>query len=291
MAGEAVEPTPIKAHPCCPRQPGVIVDKLSGRQYRAKCGTWSCPVCGHQKRRRLVAATIRAFDQEKFLSLWTFTVSSGLGWTIDEHARVMLSAWRRFVVKVRQKWLGRITTQGLKMFRVVEQHKSGALHFHVLMNRFLNKERVKFLWMVCVIRAAEAEGLEIPPDRKFSDANVAPSRNRGKPSAKAVACYVAKYVTKTLAPHWSSNSGSVPRKLFRRVWSASRGFVSLAYKSRSYNSVKCWAFHRGMRSCSCDDDSHRLYLFPLRVMLQPDNPKYDDPDPFDRWKQPALWSF
>lgn len=287
---ESVEPTPIKTRPVCPRQPGIITDRLTGKSFPARCGTWACPVCGNQKKRRLIAATIQAFSQQKFLALWTFTLSSDLGWTVDEHALVMRGAWRRLVIKVRQKWWGRISTANLKFFRVVEQHKSGHVHFHVMMNQFLNKERMKLLWMLCVIREAEALGLSIPYDRKICDANVAKSRNHGRPSPKAIACYVAKYVTKTLCPAWVANSPRAHLKACRRVWSASRGFVTIALKSRSYNSIKCWAFRRGTHSGFCDGEGHRLYLFPYRAMLQGSG-EHSDNEPPERTPSQASFPF
>lgn len=291
VAGKAVEPTPIKAQGVCPRQCGHVLNRWTGQKVPVRCGTWACPVCGHAKKKRLCAAAIAAFSTEKFLSLWTFTLSSDLGWTLDEHSAVMLGAWRRFVIKVRQKWLGRITTQGLKMFRVVEQHRSGAIHFHVMMNRFLNKERIKLLWMICVIRQADSMGLALPYDRKLCEANVAPTRGRGKPDARTVACYVAKYVTKTLQSMSCQSGRKVQTNKPRRLWSTSRRFVTIATARAKRSTLRLWTFHRGTASELSASDRMRLYLFHLRVMLQRQYSASDDPDPFDRWIQPSLWSF
>lgn len=253
---------------CCHRQRvGYARNRWTGQIAPLACKTWKCAACGEKKRKQITAKIIQAFDGEKFCSLWTFTASTSVFSGHQKHSELMRGAWRRFVVKIRQGGLGYQLRTKLKYFRVVERFKSGYFHFHVMLNMFLPYRKVEFLWMQCVLAQANSMGIEIPPDRKFSNANVAKTRG-AKPSHAAIASYVAKYVSKTLQSVWSSNCDIGELDHLRRVWSASRQFVSLVVMGPKKSLGRLWVFHRGTSSDAPTIRDGDLDSFPYRVMLQ-----------------------
>lgn len=283
----AINPSDTIGNPSCTCQTRVLLqNRWTGQTVRPDCKTWACPYCGPKKRRLLIRSVIEAFNQERFLSLWTFTVSTEVVCRQELHAKLMAGAWRRFVIKIRQGYCGASVRSGFRYFRMTEKFKSGFIHYHVMANRWLDMKRVNIIWEACVRAQAHFMSIYLPWEGQICNANVAKSRT-GRPSPNAIAAYVAKYVTKTLQ-HNSSESQDMSRtRIVKRLWSASRGFVSLATNSPLSVSLKLWTLRRGRDNGVTEEPKLQLDSFLTRVMLQAFDarmrkiPPPSDPDGFD----------
>ncbi len=281
------DPSDTIGRPSCTCQTRVVLqNRWTGQAIKPDCKTWGCPHCGPKKRRILIRSVIESFHNERFLSLWTFTISTDAVCQQELHTKMMQGAWRRFVIKIRQGYCGLSLKTGFKYFRIAEKFKSGFIHFHCMFNRWINKAKVNIMWEACVRAQAHKMGIFLKWEDQVCNANVAKSKT-GRPNPSAIAAYVAKYVTKTLQAKSSESQDMPQKRSVKRLWSASRGFVRLAMPCHLKNRLRLWTLHRGSDCLFTTGAKLRLDLFLYRVMLQAFHAKMrkiplpDDPVGFD----------
>lgn len=107
---------------------------------RRKCKKWSCPECGPIRAKalqRAVALRAREHGLSRLLTL-----------TLDPRklegkrpTRHLMAVWRKFRVYL-QRELG----QSVSFIWVLEFHKSGRPHLHVLVNRFIRQGWISSAW-------------------------------------------------------------------------------------------------------------------------------------------------
>lgn len=176
--------------------------------HELHCKSWSCPECAPKKAKRLYISMLNFFSQFKGVPLWTFTASPSI-YTPIEHAKLLQIAFHNFLKECRRNKLISPDKQKFKYVRLLELHKSGYVHYHLLSTHFVNFEILSELWRNALLTAGY-----VPSLPKFSNVNT-----KWIPNAKQAAKYVVKYVIKAVADfpafisRWSkSNNTAVSTK-------------------------------------------------------------------------------
>ena len=107
---------------------------------RLYCKSWSCRYCGPRKAARLrnrIAVKAREHGLTRFLTLTLDPKSA----PEDRKVRYMWEVWRKFRVSLKRK-LGRTVS----FISVIELHKSGYPHLHVLVDEFIAQRWISNAW-------------------------------------------------------------------------------------------------------------------------------------------------
>lgn len=179
------------------------------------CRTWGCPHCGEANRRRLYARAMSgAVGESGRRYLLTFTIRRLSYIPADRAFLVLREAWRCWLQRVRRSgWRG-------EYLRVVEAHRSGYPHLHVLITSALPPSALTHLWCACIKLACRRLGVEAGWTEQAYPGNVDVSCGKGGSAARATG-YALKYLAKGLQ-HIAARSvlGA------RRMWGASRRALS-----------------------------------------------------------------
>jgi hypothetical protein len=120
--------------------------------------------------------------------MWTFTISSNVV-SLSENAKLWSVAWRRFITELRRCDELNDIQKRTSYFRVAEIHKSGYIHYHVCVNKYLPVQIIRALWKRCV-----AYALGYYPKNAFANVNI-----KLITTADSAAKYVSKYLEKGIA--------------------------------------------------------------------------------------------
>lgn len=196
-----------------------------GKYIHLPCNLYSCPVCGRKKIQKLYKALVTYFGQWKYTRLWTFTLSSKMGTDIQSHYKLLAETWRRFTTEIRRNKCFTKSQNGVQYVKFIEAHKSGFIHFHVLVSAYLPWKNIQALWERCARDTCKVDG-------HIASANV-----RGVLSARPAAKYVTKYVTKAVFEieiriRRYTKSGRV--SLFKKHQSGGGWFIYISHEDISY---------------------------------------------------------
>jgi len=144
---------------------------------------------------------LREVAQVRF---WTFTLTNRYAATPAEHYGQLRRSWQTFLTYIRRSPIVPEEARGVQFIIVVEQHKSGAYHLHVLADRYIEWHIVQLLWERSCQRALG------------SREHVGFCWVKWVPTRTAVR-YVVKYVTKASAE-------LPPRK---KRWTKTRGLPAM----------------------------------------------------------------
>lgn len=159
----------------CPTPVGRYVSK-EGWSIPAPCNSWRCPVCSKVKKNKVVD---RVHDGQVLLSQdetlhpdFRFFRFLTLTQATDDDTPIM-TAWARFRAYFAKK--------GIKFvyFGVKEFTKNGKRHLHILVNRYLRFEDLKYAWLL----ATKGNSYRVWINRV---------------DIKSGAGYITKYMAKTL---------------------------------------------------------------------------------------------
>ena len=175
-----------------------------GQVYMRRCKAWACPVCGPRKGRRLrkrleqtlVQQVPHGFRWQHGLKLLTLTPSRAWHAGPEAARRAMSKAWDK-LNRAMQKRYGK-----LAFFRILEEHKDGWPHFHILLvtPRFIPQAWIKALWT------------------KYGIGQIVDIRNRTAEMQSPV--HAARYLTKYLIKQAGASLGAPMKR-----WSQSRAFL------------------------------------------------------------------
>lgn len=165
-----------------------LVSHVSGKVHFVRCKTYKCGSCGTAKKIKIQQKLQEFLDTCDYIRMWTFTISSKFS-SLEENAKLWSVAWRRFVTELRRCDELNIVQKRVSYFRVAEIHKSGFIHYHVCLNKFLPVQVVRALWRRCV-----AYALGYYPQNAFANVNI-----KLITESKTAAKYVSKYLEKGIA--------------------------------------------------------------------------------------------
>lgn len=184
--GAGTKKQPYDHSPCdgCYLNYLTVYRTTDGKVHKPHCRSYSCEKHGWKHAKRLqeaIESVVSGWDKIRF---WTFTLSSKLFNSKEEHSKTLSKIWRYFVTELRRNQILSPADQQVDYIRVSEVHKSGYIHFHCFFNRYIHFSKIYALWL----RATE---VVLERSDKISGCYVVGNRN-----AKTVAKYVSKYVTK-----------------------------------------------------------------------------------------------
>lgn len=183
----------------------------SGEVHELNCKCWKCAECGPRKAKQLYATMCNFFKDSKAIPLWTFTASSS-GLNEVQHSRMMQVAFHHFLKEARRNPILSSKAHKFKYVRILELHKSGFVHYHLLTDKAVPFSALQVLWE----HACELAGF-VNNGSKFCNVNT-----RWCDSPRGAARYVVKYVLKAV----------VDFPAFISRWSKSRSTaISTTWKS------------------------------------------------------------
>jgi len=190
----------------CPHYRGLAVfDRLSEALLFIGCNRYSCSVCGKRLQRRLRKYLERVLSDVKALRMWTFTMTNRFTADPAEHYRRFREAWKLFTTNLRRCTALKAEQRKVRFIAVVEAHKSGFWHMHVLVDQYMPYAVLALLWEDA---AQTALG---------TNEHVASCWVTWLPTRAAVR-YIVKYVTKA--------SAALQRK--QKRWTKSRGWLRMS---------------------------------------------------------------
>jgi hypothetical protein len=188
----------------------------------------------------------------------TLTLSSNYSDSKEEHYKLLQECWRRFITELRRTKSLRKDERAFQFIRVPEEHQSGYMHMHCIINSFLP---VAVLWPIWQHIIHEAS------NDPFLSGSVVITL---MPGAKDGAKYLTKYISKLVG---SEN-------FIIRKYSKS-GEVVLFSKKKSTGE---WTFCFGIRPLSEDEaynDIINFFTSPDKDITSQRKLTEDDSDPPD----------
>lgn len=165
-----------------------LVSHVTGKVHFVRCKTYKCESCGTAKKIKIQQKLQEFLNTCDYIRMWTFTISSKFS-SLEENAKIWSVAWRRFVTELRRDFALSEIQRKCSYFRVAEIHKSGYIHYHVCVNKYLPVKIVRALWQKCV-----AYALGYYPKNAFANVHIKAEMN-----AEIAAKYVSKYLEKGIA--------------------------------------------------------------------------------------------
>lgn len=178
----------------CPSQAKnpAFIDACTGRVFQPPCNKWSCPVCRRKKAKAFYAAALREFHGCRVRML-TLTHRQDPNLTIEQHWQLHRTAWRVFVQLLWKYERRRGAWRKPRYLRVLERHRSGIPHAHVLFDAFFHRQPAQRLWNTACRRAYRKLGFA-EPAQKLGNAKL--TGTRGSQSLLDGVRYAVKYLTK-----------------------------------------------------------------------------------------------
>lgn len=102
------------------------------------CNSYFCPECAEKKRK----AIIERFEKFRHKDSWRFLTLTlrNTGTNTAENLKKFSGYFNNFMTTIRKK------NPGIKYLSVIEIGKSGNVHAHILINRYLQQTQVSGLW-------------------------------------------------------------------------------------------------------------------------------------------------
>jgi hypothetical protein len=164
-----------------------ILDNKTGKTFEIGCGRWDCPVCGEKKMWRLKKAIFNCIKSWERVRMMTLTVSSNYSESREQHYMFLQECWRRFITELRRTKSLRKDQRNFQFIRVPEEHQSGYMHMHCLVDSFLEVKTLFTIWQHIIHETSKDP---------FLAGSVVMSTI---PSAADGARYLSKYISKLLS--------------------------------------------------------------------------------------------
>lgn len=174
----------------CPKCRGTLHNTKTGDWFYASCRTYSCPVCGPRKVKRLRRAIIK-WLKGKRVRIWTFTLSSKYFTDPVEHFKVLQEAFRRTIKDIRRLKRYEQNKQ-IQYIAIREPHQSGFAHLHVLVTQYIRVELVQELFDSHIRYLLLLQGRVDLAD-KICNVHI-----EAVYTTKGIANYLVKYITKSI---------------------------------------------------------------------------------------------
>lgn len=162
-------------------------ERIHRRFVRLGCKAWSCPICGPRKLKRYRYSIGRIAQERKLDRFLTLTLDPSKC-DIEVSVKHIRNSWNKFRIYFKRKY--KVT---LTFITVVEFHKSGYAHMHILLDRYIPQSWISISWEAI-------GGGKIVFIKKIDQ--------------HRIASYMTKYLTKAM---YDPTAESHIRHLFRRV--------------------------------------------------------------------------
>lgn len=150
------------------------------------CNTYKCPVCGPKKLFKLRKAISNKISSWNRIRLMTFTMTSRLHESPEEHYKALVEVWRYFITYLRRTKALSNKQRNVNYIKCPDLHKSGYLHFHAFFSEYIPRDVMNNIW--------EHSCKHI----LHTDTHAGNVHAEGIYHARAAANYVTKYITKAI---------------------------------------------------------------------------------------------
>ncbi len=171
---------------------------------RVYCKKWSCPCCGPVKAAKLRKAIISNAEEKKMNRLMTLTLNPKIC-SADESVEHIKLCWNKLRTYLKRKF-----GKSVSFITILEFHKSGYAHMHILVDKYIEQKWLSETW--------QALGGGKIVDIKYVDIH-------------RIAHYLSKYLTKqTFLKNYgknrryttSRNMSLFKKKVAETVWQSWR---------------------------------------------------------------------
>lgn len=252
---------------CCHRSEGLyFLNKSTGEFSKLSCKAYICPYCGPRKARKLQNAIFEYIKGWKYVRFATFTIRSGSFPCRALALKLFPEFWRRFITELRRCPSLYESQRKVQFIKVLEFHKSGYPHFHVLFSEFLPRQVIVNIWRSVLRRFTD-------DPRTPGNVDLRMIYNREK-----AAGYISKYLMKSVAHlpvnarRWSKSNSVV---LFRPKESSNEWSFFNLRELQLYLFSQSISSHKKDASASADLKSAVIDLFSsceCQVLPPPDRP-------------------
>ena len=175
----------------CYNKPNLfLVDSQTGRFFHPDCGRYDCEFCAWKKIKK-ISVLVGDFFANSRVRFATLTTTNRYNSFLPDHLPVL--AWREFIRNLRN-WPAYSHLKNLRYIRIVEYQKNGNTHYHLLIDKYIDKTILNFLWRRACEIVLEKHGIFVGADiEKFANCHVEAAID-----AAHVAKYVTKYLTKSI---------------------------------------------------------------------------------------------
>jgi len=167
-----------------------LVYRTTARVY---CKKWSCPFCGPWKANKFITRVAEVAKERDLSRFLTLTLDPSKLEKNDDSMKYLRQTWRKFRVSLQRKF-----NTTVSFIAVMEFHKSGIPHLHVMIDRYIKQSWIKVSW-------SKIGGGHIVDIRKIQD-------------LEKVGFYIGKYLAKDALSKgpkgWRRFSTSQDIKLF-----------------------------------------------------------------------------
>jgi hypothetical protein len=118
---------------------GESADGLGTKFHRLNCKTWACCYCGPKKAKRYRFLIGQLAEREQLTRFLTLTLDPSL--IEGDSVKYLRSVFNKFRLYLRRKY-----GVPVKYIAILEFHKSGVAHLHLLVDRFIPWEWIKNSW-------------------------------------------------------------------------------------------------------------------------------------------------
>ena len=169
------------------------------------CRQWKCPICGQRNAFRLRKRIIQGNtdDLKYFLTLTLRKNNDSIKYNVMKISEMFA------ILKKRMRRL----EPNFKYFKVIEFTKQNMPHYHILMNVYISKAKIKEMWR------------EITYDSYIVDIQKLRQKNYN---------YILKYLLKT-ADKKRTTRRQMPKNY--RIWTCSRGLLIVYHQKAKYRLI------------------------------------------------------
>lgn len=114
-------------------------DGVKCRYIRVNCKTWDCPYCGERKAKRYKRLIAELAQREGLTRFLTLTLDPSL--IEGDSVKYLRKVFNKFRLYLRRKY-----GVPVKYIAVLEFHKSGIAHLHLLVDRFIPWDWIRQSW-------------------------------------------------------------------------------------------------------------------------------------------------
>ena len=216
---------------------GVAANSGVTRFIRLDCKTWGCPHCGPKKARRYKAAIRAIAEREQLNRFLTLTLDPRK--IEGSPVRYLRRVFNKFRVYLLRKY-----GSSIKYIAVLEFHKNGNPHLHILLDRFIKQQWISEKW------SALGGGRIV--DIKFVDVH-------------RISRYLSKYLTKELLLSAPPRSRRVTTS--RGIRLLEKRVSEIAWRLLELSIFHLYWRYRASVQDAISDETGLLFQFSIQIGL------------------------
>ncbi len=228
------------------------------------CKSWHCEVCGPVKAARIRCYIVTAALEHELNRFLTLTLDPKRLDMDGDLTRYLREVWRKFRVYLKRRY-----GKSISFIAIMEEHKSGIPHLHVLIDRYIPQAWISAAW-------SALGGGRIVYIERVKD-------------LAAIGWYLGKYLTKDMLlsakrgvrRYSTSRNIRLGPKRGKSGWTPAPAGISELRRAAGKKALAVVENERGVRYFETEQPLRRMKVFSGKVMLAEPLPEYVNPDERD----------